>query len=87
MRLALLLVPPLAVLALACAAGATEYQVIVRFNSTVTQSDMDDVAAYLRTYDSDVDSVLRGEQKFCGIHGNPSKRYQVGAKVSKDLPY
>ena len=60
MRLALALIPALAVLALACTgSGGTEYDVIVRFNSTVTQADMDDVAEYLRSYDDGLDFLIQ----------------------------
>ena len=59
MRLALALIPALAVLALACTGGGTEYDVIVRFNSRVTQADMDDVAEYLRTYDDGLDFLIQ----------------------------
>ena len=59
MRLALALIPVLAVLAFACTGGGTEYEVIVRFNSTVTQADMDDVAEYLRTYDDGLDFLIQ----------------------------
>ena len=60
MRLALALIPALAVLALACTgSGGTEYEVIVRFNSTVTQADMDDVAEYLRSYDDGLDFLIQ----------------------------
>jgi len=60
MRIALALIPALAVLALACTgSGGTEYEVIVRFNSTVTQADMDDVAEYLRSYDDGLDFLIQ----------------------------
>jgi len=46
----------------ACGDGdgdATEYQVIVRFNETVTQADLDEVAAFLRTYDDGLDFLIQ----------------------------
>ena len=36
-----------------------EYVVTVRFNETVTQADMDDVGAFLRTYDDDLDFLIQ----------------------------
>ena len=39
--------------------GATEYVVTVRFNTTVTQDDMDDVDAFLRAYDEDLDFLIQ----------------------------
>lgn len=38
---------------------AIDYQVVVRFNETVTQSDMDDVAALLRIYDDELDFLVQ----------------------------
>jgi hypothetical protein len=38
---------------------ATEYIVTVRFNETVTQADMDEVAAFLRTYDDNLDFLIQ----------------------------
>lgn len=51
----------LAVAFAACAGGddATEYQVTVSFNETVTQPDMDAVHDLLRTYDEDVDFLIQ----------------------------
>ena len=60
MRLALPLMPALAVLALACAGSdGTEYEVIVRFNTSVTQEALDDVAEFLRTYDDGLDFPIQ----------------------------
>jgi len=57
---------------------ATEYVVTVRFNETVTQADMDEVAAFLRAYDDDLDFLIQesfpptgvayaetGDESFC----------------------
>lgn len=56
----------IALLATVLLAGATcggddttEYVVTVRFNETVTQADMDEVAAFLRTYDDDLDFLIQ----------------------------
>jgi len=38
---------------------AIEYEVVVRFHETVAQADMDDVAAFLRTYDDDLDFLIQ----------------------------
>ena len=54
-RLAILLLPLLAVELVACGGGdsANEYDVSVQFNETVEQDDMDEVDDLLRGYDSD----------------------------------
>lgn len=38
--------------------GATQYEVTVRFNSSVTQDDIDEAAALLRTFDDDVEFLI-----------------------------
>ncbi|MEX2159293.1 MAG: hypothetical protein WEB04_07825 [Dehalococcoidia bacterium] len=44
----------------ACRSEAdTRYEVIVHFNASVTQPDLDFVAAYLRGYDPDVDFLIQ----------------------------
>lgn len=57
MRLAILAVLLLAV-GTACGSEATQYEVTVDFNATVTQDDIDDAAALLRGYDDDVDFLI-----------------------------
>ena len=60
MRLALALIPVLAAIAVACTGnGGTEYEVIVRFNTTVTQEDLGAVAEFLRTYDDGLDFLIQ----------------------------
>jgi hypothetical protein len=56
-----LLVGFLALFAVAasCDDGATAYEVVVRFNTTVTQDDLDETAAILRAYDADLDFVVQ----------------------------
>jgi hypothetical protein len=50
----------LGAVAVACTADDTkEYRVIVHFNTTVTQADMDDVTEYLQTFDEDVDFLIQ----------------------------
>lgn len=39
--------------------GSTEYDVIVRFNETVTQANMDEVDAFLRVYDDDLEFLIQ----------------------------
>lgn len=57
---ALLLLPLLALaLAAACDSGATKYDVSVSFNATVTQGDLDAVAALLHRYDEDADVLVQ----------------------------
>ncbi len=59
MRYALLAASAL-LLAVACNGGdGTNYEVVVRFNTSVTQGDMDDVSAFLRRYDSDLDFLIQ----------------------------
>jgi hypothetical protein len=56
----LLLLPLLALaLAAACDSGATKYDVSVSFNTTVTQGDLDAVAALLHRYDEDADVLVQ----------------------------
>ena len=38
--------------------GAAQYEVTVRFNSSVTQDDIDEAAALLRTFDDDVEFLI-----------------------------
>jgi hypothetical protein len=57
-RLALLAVLLLAAGAMACGDGATQYDVTVEFNALVTQDDIDEVAALLRTFDDDLEFVI-----------------------------
>jgi len=38
--------------------GAAQYGVTVRFNSSVTQDDIDEAAALLRTFDDDVEFLI-----------------------------
>jgi len=38
--------------------GATRYEVTVRFNTTVTQDDIDEVDALLRAYDDELEFLL-----------------------------
>lgn len=50
---------PLCFLVVCRSEADTRYEVIVHFNSNVTQPDLDFVAAYLRGYDTDVDFVIQ----------------------------
>ena len=65
MRLALSLALAGLLVALATAAGctsaggSTEYEVVVRFNESVTQADMDEVDAFLRVYDDDLEFLIQ----------------------------
>ena len=60
LTMAFLAVALLAGVGATCAGDdATEYVVTVRFNETVTQADMDAVAAFLRTYDDDLDFLIQ----------------------------
>src|SRR3972149_2219310 len=38
--------------------GATQYDVAIEFNASVTQDDMDEVADLLRTFDDDLDFLI-----------------------------
>ncbi len=62
-RLALLTIgtlAALAALAATCAGeGVTRYDVRVSFNTTVTQGDLDEVDAFLRAYDEDLDFLIQ----------------------------
>jgi hypothetical protein len=49
----------LGAVATACASSPTKYQVIVHFNASVTQADMDDVAGYLHNYDQGLDFLTQ----------------------------
>lgn len=46
-------------LALACVDGATEYEVIVQFNTSVTQEDLEEADRLLRAYDDDLDFLIQ----------------------------
>ena len=59
LRIAAFAVLGLAMFAAACEDGATTYIVTVGFNESVTQADMDEVDAYLRTFDDDLDFLIQ----------------------------
>lgn len=59
MRVLLLTLAALGMFAFACANSPTKYHVIVRFNTSVTQTDMDDVAGYLRNFDQGLDFLVQ----------------------------
>jgi len=59
MRALLLASVAIGTVALGCGGGATKYQVIVHFNTSVSQADMDDVAGYLREFDKDLDFLVQ----------------------------
>lgn len=48
----------LASFATACGNGATQYEIAVEFNASVTQDDLDEVADLLRSFDDDVDFLI-----------------------------
>lgn len=43
----------------ACGGGATGYEVVVGFNTSVQQDDLDEADALLRTYDEDLDFLIQ----------------------------
>ncbi len=59
MRCALLAALAIIVAAACGGDGAIEYQVIVRFNETVRQADLDDVSAFLSRYDDSLDFLIQ----------------------------
>jgi hypothetical protein len=59
MRVLLCMLAALGVFAFACANSPTKYLVFVHFNTSVTQTDMDSVAGYLRDFDQGLDFLLQ----------------------------
>ena len=59
MRVLLLALTAATAIAFACASSPTKYHVIVHFNASVTQTDMDDVAGYLRDFDQGLDFLVQ----------------------------
>lgn len=60
LRLAVLVLLALAVVTMACnGGGATEYELTVGFNTSVTQDDINEVEAILRTYDDDLEFLIQ----------------------------
>ncbi len=60
MRIAVLLVAALAAGVVACGDGAgIEYEVVVGFNASYTQEDLDETEALLRAYDDGLQYLIR----------------------------
>ena len=59
MRMVLFAFVVLGAVAIACGSSPTKYQVIVYFNASVTQADMDGVAGYLRNYDQGLEFLAQ----------------------------
>lgn len=45
--------------AISCGGGATGYEVVVPFNTSATQDDIDEVEALLRSYDDDLEFLIQ----------------------------
>ncbi len=59
MRFAVLGALVLAVVMVSCGGGATQYEVVVQFNTSVTQADIEEVEALLRSYDDDLEFFVQ----------------------------
>ena len=59
MRLTLLLVLTLAAVAVGCGDTTTEYDVAVSFNTSYVEDDIDEVADFLRGFDSGLDFLIQ----------------------------
>ncbi len=59
MRVLLFALAAATAIAFACANSPTKYHVIAHFNTSVTQTDMDGVAGYLRNFDQGLDFLVQ----------------------------
>ncbi|MDZ4278432.1 MAG: hypothetical protein U1B78_04775 [Dehalococcoidia bacterium] len=59
MRLGALAAALFILTAVACGDGATEYEVTVLFNTSVTQEDLEEAGDVLRSYDEEVDFLIQ----------------------------
>ncbi|OGO50556.1 MAG: hypothetical protein A2148_02645 [Chloroflexi bacterium RBG_16_68_14] len=59
MRFAVLAALLVALAAVACDGSADKYEVVVRFNTSATQEDIEEVGDLLRSYDEDVEYLIQ----------------------------
>lgn len=87
MRLALLFVglALVGLLAVACGGGGTEYQVTVGFNESVTQADMDEVDAFLRAFDENMDFLVQETFPPTGVARLTTDEPDFCARVESEL--
>src|SRR3989304_4469824 len=64
---------------------ATEYEEVVRFNTTVTQDGMDEVAAFLRGYDDDLDFLIQESFPPAGVARLETDEPDFCATVEEEL--
>jgi hypothetical protein len=75
----------LALFAAACDDGTTTYIVTVGFNESVTQDDMDEVDAYLRAFDEDLDFLIQESFPPTGVATVKTDAADFCATVKADL--